>query len=143
MYPRNTIYRLARTPRDYRACRKLFEENHGAEPLHNLSYPTVVAVRDGEIIGFLSTDTRKKVIMAGPLEVKGGKNMITFIRLIEAYEVVLRVSGVTSFMFYLRADREDSFNHKRVEEYKDFGVKFLRFDHGQALFWKDVKDGRR
>lgn len=143
MKPLNTKYRLATSSRDYQRCRQLFEENQGEPPSVRLSFPTVLAERDGSVIGFLSTHPSSTHIMAGPLEVKGGRNMITFIRLIEAYENVLRAAGVASFMFYTRAEREDSFAPKRVEAYKDFGVKFLRFDRGNAVFWKDIQNGQQ
>lgn len=138
MRPRDTKYRLAASPRDYQKCRALFIENHGAEPLRSFSFPTVVAERAGEIVGFLSTWDQKTALIAGPLEVKGGKNMFMFIRLIEAYENVLRAAGVKRFLFFTRLGRADSFDPERVKEFSGFGVKFLRTEAGQAIFVKEI-----
>lgn len=141
MFPRSTKYRLATSPNDYKACRALFAENHGADPDHSLTFPTVLAERNGEVVGFLSTWDDKKALIAGPLEVKGGKNIFTFIRLIEAYENVMRSAGVTQFLFCTKVARGDSFDPERIKEYERFGVKFLRFDQHQAMFLKEIRHG--
>lgn len=138
MFPRSTKYRLATSPADYKACRALFADNHGADPTNSLSFPTVMAERDGALVGFLSTWSSKKALIAGPLEVKGGKNIFLFIRLIEAYENVMRIAGVKRFLFFTQLGREDSFDPERIKEFSKFGVKFLRTEVGQAIFVKEI-----
>lgn len=138
MHPINTHYRLADSPTDYKACRDLFADNHGADPTQPLRWPTVIAERDGEVIGFLATLPLEGRIMAGPLELKGGRNMITFLRLIEAYTNVMKTAGVTQFEFFVNAHRLDNFSKEKLGEFEDYGVKFNQTYMGNAFFTKEV-----
>ena len=90
MIPRDTHYRLACTPADYRRCRAFLAERMAVHPL---SFPTVYAERDGRLIGVLATQPPKKAIIAGPLAVEG-RSPFTALRLIEAYDRVMREAGV-------------------------------------------------
>lgn len=138
MKPRNTTYRIAHSSKDYHACRELFAQNHGADPSVHFQWPTVVAERNGEVIGFLTTERSHGRIMAGPLEVKGGKNIFIFIRLIEAYTNVMRAAGISFFEFYVPSNRVDIFGPKQLAAYADFGVKFNQYYMGNAFFVKEV-----
>jgi len=90
MIPRDTHYRLACSPADYRRCRAFLAERMAVHPL---SFPTVYAERDGRVIGVLATQPPKKAIIAGPLAVEG-RSPFTALRLIEAYDRVMREAGV-------------------------------------------------
>lgn len=91
-----TVYRLAHSPKDYAACHALLTERA------TLSWPTIVAERDGSIIGFLATQPRTDAIVAGPLAVRPSPGAAwTLMRLIDAYEAVLRLAGVTSYRFFV------------------------------------------
>lgn len=65
-----------------------------------LSFPTVMALRDGKLVGFLSTRASKKAVMAGPLVMNGllSKGIVAM-RLAEAYEQILSEAGVTDYLF--------------------------------------------
>ena len=70
-------------------------------------FPTVVAERDGEIIGCLATQEEPSCVVAGPLVVKDGRlKAICGIRLAEAYENVLRAAGVTTYYFCIDREHE-------------------------------------
>ena len=65
-----------------------------------LRYPTVIAIRDQEVIGCVSTETRKGGVVAYALivnpDIKGG---ITWLRLADTYESVLFRSGIQEYKF--------------------------------------------
>jgi len=100
MRPTSTRYRLA-TEADDDALNALPK---GEVPRR---FPTVVAERDGEIVGYLATHDRPDMILAGPLEVTlpaDANRGVMAMRLIQAYEFVLgQVEGVRSY-FYATAD---------------------------------------
>ena len=100
MRPASTRYRLA-TEADEAALRALPQ---GDVPRR---FPTIVAERDGAIVGYLATHDRPDMILAGPLEVvipEGHSRGVMALRLIQAYEFVLgQFDGVHSY-FYATAD---------------------------------------
>ena len=94
-----TQYHLATTSHDYRRCNK-FLRGAAIEYKH-LSFPTVMAERNDDIVGIVSTQPRKDMIAAGPVHVSvEGNPTFVFIRLIEAYENVLRAAGVSTYYFF-------------------------------------------
>lgn len=96
MHPDSTVYRLA-TPADEAEIRALPD---GQVPR---AFPTVVAERDGEIIGFLGTHDRRDCILAGPLSIAlpaGRARGVVAWRLIQTYEFILmQVQGIDSYCF--------------------------------------------
>lgn len=102
MHPTNqTIYRLADCGSDYSACHKIIRAN-GTPDNHPLNFPTVVAVRNKEIIGFLSTIKCNWTLLAGPLELKRPQpNGILMVRIAEAYENALRFMGVSRYCIHV------------------------------------------
>lgn len=102
MHPSSrTIYRLADNPRDFGACHEILDLNQ--MPHWTLHYPTVVAVRDGKIIGFLATGDGVWCHLVGPLALRS-PSAIVALRLVEAYEVVMRAMGVTRYCFFISKD---------------------------------------
>src|SRR5262245_8225094 len=99
MIPLQTIYRLS-TPQDVAACKKIWSnhENLFGKP-KKLGWPTIVAERNGKIIGFISTAPYTKYLVCAPLILNGGSGIFTTMRLIEAYEFILRKAGVHGFYF--------------------------------------------
>lgn len=71
-----------------------------------LNWPTVAAERNGKLIGFLSTLPIEGAVVAGPLVLEK-PSMITTIRLGEAYEVVLRMAGVKTYLHTVESTRTD------------------------------------
>lgn len=100
MHPRDTVYRLA-TSGDLRRCHALMREQ-GEQA--TLSWLTVVAEREGTLLGFLSSQL-KQMVIAGPLVVSTAAPRPGWIalRLVEAYEVVLQRARVTAFWFHVDA----------------------------------------
>jgi hypothetical protein len=106
MQPRDTIYRLAGHPRDYQWCHQLFNDQ-GLDD-QALSWPTIMALKDDELVGCLSTTPSKTAVIAGPMTVKKAHPLITIIRLIEAYDVIMRAAGVTSYDFGIDGEAHPS-----------------------------------
>lgn len=114
MHPTSTLYRLADNPSDYRACHAILRANN--QPKWTLHWPTVVAERDGKIIGFLATNKSNWCHLVGPLELAQPSHFITAIRLLEAYENLMRFLSVTSYCFFIERK-----NDKWLQAIKDFG----------------------
>jgi hypothetical protein len=97
MYPRDTVYRLARSTKDFQRCHALLAEQ-GVER-SPLSYPTVMALRGETLVGCLSRIQSDTAVIAGPLAVSSPRPILTVMRLIEAWELVLWRAGVRSYHF--------------------------------------------
>jgi hypothetical protein len=106
MIPSGTTYRLAEGP-DFAVCHKLFK-SQGHERDARYAFPTVVADRDGDIVGFYSTNDAQEYITAGPLEVDKSLDnpLIVAIRLVDAYDNVMRSVGINSYLFSVDKDNE-------------------------------------
>ena len=123
-------------PHDKKRCLEL-ARHHGMETVARLEFPTVVAKRKGKILGFLSTRPTKDAIVAGPLvvgpEVKGPITM----RLVEAYENVLRMAGVLSYLFYV----EDQHWKRQVE--RAFEIEPYQVQGDRSWYKRELNDGRQ
>lgn len=93
------IVKLATKGADYARCKRHFSVAVRYE------YPTVMAERDNELVGYLTTNTKSGYIVAGPLwikeDLKGAFRGLVLIRLLEAYEKVLFINGVDRFLFWI------------------------------------------
>ena len=122
-----TSYRIAEQ-KDYKVCHKLLRESVLPDcPLH---WPTVVAERDGKILGFLSTQTNQGFIEAGPLVVSDEISVKAFIalRLAEAYENILKLSGIHTYYFGIEKEREEW-----IEVIKKMG--FEKYKEYDGIIW--------
>jgi hypothetical protein len=99
MQPRDTRYRLAHGRKDLQACHRLARA-YGLD-LQAFPWPTVVADRHGALVGCLATQPSRRAVIAGPLVVAGTRPLLTAVRLVDAYEGVLRLAGVTAYVFYI------------------------------------------
>lgn len=100
-----TDYRLAAGPADYAKAHALVRGEGWEE--HELSFPTIMAIKDGELVGILATHIVNNTIMAGPLVIKSDgekRRLWTMIRLIELYENVMREAGIKQFIFAVPKD---------------------------------------
>lgn len=93
-----TTYKIAENSADYKKVHALIK-SEGVEDAQ-LSFPTIMALEDDEVVGCLGTDTQQSMIIAGPLVLKSDKKRtFTIIRLVEAYEACMRHMGIKSFIF--------------------------------------------
>ena len=129
MSPRDTRYRLACSPADYRRARAFLAERM---EVGRLSYPTVYGQRDGRVVGVLSTSTDQGAIVAGPLAVEGRSPFVA-LRLIEAYDRVMQAAGVSFYHFHVAAD-----NARWREVIEQFGLRPFHEDTAGAWYRRDV-----
>ncbi len=96
-----TLYRLATSPADYRKCHALLNEKA------KLSFPTVMAEYDGELLGFYSTQKHNNAVIGGPVFIREDKRGgFIMLRLAEAYDNVLWKAGVRKYLIFTEPGRE-------------------------------------
>lgn len=97
-----TTIKLAIKPADYRKCHALMKATDSEFQGCQLSFPTVMAFREGKLIGFLSTSPRKDGLVAEPIvmNVEGNASFL-YIKLVEAYDDLLRAGKVPSYFFHI------------------------------------------
>lgn len=135
MHSAYTIYRLADCPNDYSACHKIMRANGSHD--WDLHWPTVVAVRDGEIIGFLSSNKVNWCQMAGPLELKKPSPFVV-LRLIESYEYVMRYMGLTSYVFFIAKS-----NTRWLRQAEEMGLRRIRENTENVFFERYLSEPQR
>lgn len=96
--PQPTSYELAQTARDFGDCMDLIEAM-GWPTDYELSHPTVVARRDGEIVGMLGSRRPNGLMLAGPLAVLEPPKPLMVWRLIRAYEQACLDEGIDFVLF--------------------------------------------
>lgn len=123
----NYSFRIAEHAGDYRACIALAAEEKMKH--RRLSWPTVMALENGALVGFLATDTSQDMIVAGPLVMKSDKRRPRMaLKLAETYENSLRNLGIKS---YIMGVLPNSVMHKAIERYvADSSTKY-----GEAEGW--------
>ena len=87
-------YVLAGNVQDYIKARQLLSSD---EQDIKLSFPTIIAERDGEVHGFVSTHKSDQAVIMGAIRTKN-KSGIMVIRLLEAYEKILEKMGITQYL---------------------------------------------
>jgi hypothetical protein len=84
MKPRGTRSRLAQRPKDDQRCHRRLKDQDQEKPQQR--WPTVMAERDGQWVGCLSTILHQQALIAGPWAVATKRPLVTAMRLIEADE---------------------------------------------------------
>jgi hypothetical protein len=123
MIPLRTQYRLAATPRDYARAREFMRQHMAPAPL---AYPTLLGEREGAVVGLLGTTVKQGAIIAAPLI---ARSAIVAMRLVEAYDEVMRLAGVRAYHFHVGAD-----NAKWRAAVEKFGLRPWHEDTGGAWF---------
>lgn len=94
------LYRIAGNPADYRACHALLRDLGRNEM--RMSFPTVMALEDKQLVGFLATFPSDDAVMTGPIAVREGHNRGWIaIKLFDAYETMLRFIGVKKYLIQI------------------------------------------
>ena len=118
----NTDYSLARSSRDYREANEFLKDRE--VEYTGLSFPTIIARREKDVIGVISTVKGEPRITAGPLHVdtKDGHEIFTAIRIVSCYDGVLKKAGITKYWFWAHIENEQLIDtcrqlssHKEVE----------------------------
>ena len=99
----NTDYSLARSSKDYREANKFLKDRE--VEYTGLSFPTIIARREKDVIGVISTVKDEPRITAGPLHVdvgKGSQELFTTIKLTSCYDGILKKAGITKYWIWMR-----------------------------------------
>lgn len=108
MRPLDTTYRLARPGGEFNRLYALAKRAGGRIHKGDFGFPTIVAERDGKVIGFVATKPDDRAVIAGPLVIEGEKgNPFVFLRLAEAYENVMRLVGVKVYLHAIDKGRPE------------------------------------
>lgn len=132
-----TRYRIAENGADYRKAHELIKAE-GEEGEFQLSFPTLLALDEGECVGVLGTNITQNYILAGPLVLKSDKKRtFTIIRLVELYDATMRTAGIRSFIF------ATDLKNKKWLEYIDNVLHLTPYSYkdGKAWFIRNLKEG--
>ena len=106
MHSATTTYKLIAKPSEYRALHRVAKKV-GVKTDTGLSWPTVVAQRDGKTIGFLSSRLKGENVIAGPLAIDvDGPPIFVARRLVEFYEMFLYAARVPHYFFNINKDND-------------------------------------
>jgi len=124
-------YRVAETDDEYAEARRLMLAE--GFPDQGLVFPTILAVEDDEIIGFIATAPRTDMVLSGPMVMRQDKRRVfTAVRLVTLYESVMKKLGMTVLTFY--ADEKDSIFVKAVRKWFPQVQPYAK--QGTTLFYK-------
>lgn len=136
MYPRDTVYRLAARPQDFKLCHALAKK---AQMNGHISYcpPTVMAFRDGGVIAVLASHRRNGHLIAGPLI---SPSPFVTMRLIEIYEAAAKEIGHRYYLFAVPQSGALPKGRKRyLQEVEDlFGIKPVAEDEDSVWFRRAI-----
>lgn len=108
MYPRDTTYHEA-YDRAQMAALEQFRAASTEEKTHEWGFPTVYAIRDGQLLGYVSRRHDDVLVVLGPLVLRKDlplpTRIITGIRLWQAMERVLERYQVKQYVFSVDARR--------------------------------------
>lgn len=113
-------YRLAKPGGEYNRLYRMAEKE-GMSNTH-FGWPVIVAEENGKAIGFLATYDTESALIAGPLVIEGSNRPFVFIRLVDAYENLLKTIGVSVYCFRIAKDNPeriawvDKYGYERVGE---------------------------
>ena len=116
-----TSYNIALTDADYKKAAMFFGE--GGQDGRGITFPTIIAERDGTVIGAMATKDRDDMVVAGPIlvSVPNRNNGIVTLRLTEAYERALRASGVSRYLIHVERKLHNWKNLLNRLGYEDIG----------------------
>jgi len=97
MYSKQTEYKIASTHDEYADCHGIMDKDE------ELGYPTVMAIRNGEVIGMISTRWGEQNLIASPLI---ANSVFTCMGLSELYDNTLINMGVTHYLFSVEKDNK-------------------------------------
>jgi len=135
MKPKETEYKIAEDG-DHEAFGRLLDEVN--TEWVEMSFPTIVALREGEVIGGISRHPTDDRILVEPIF---APNIYVYIRLIEAMENVLAAAGVKWFDFRVDATRYEKYTGllKKSNAVVDLGVD----DEGKFRWFRRTIHGRQ
>ena len=133
--PEHTLYRVVDCPADFRACHRILRAN-GVDAPERLQNPAVIAERDGQPLGFASSLFAYDQLCLGRLQVlQGPHRPRVAMRLFEAYENLLRLYGVSSYLIGIDKDDPTRANLTRAGLLEEPYMKLLQ-ETDERLWYK-------
>lgn len=133
MNPTNTFYRLARAGGEWNRIRAIAARAGHLLRKGDFGWPTVVAERDGRVVGFLSTIQREDAVWAGPLVVEAEPKHLIWLRLAEAYENLLREAGVKTYFISIPEAMTDY-----IDQVERCGFSRVGVDQAEVVFERHI-----
>ena len=106
-----TSFNLVTTPNEFKECRAVIRKAGITDG--PLTFPTVCARRDGKIVGVAGRGPGKNAIVLYRLAAITPNPGLLLIKLVEAFEVVLRTAGVTDYL--IAADKTNTKLNQYIE----------------------------
>lgn len=111
--PNELTYKLAKASSDYRACHRFIhqvisEEGNEFDVLP-MTFPTLMAFQDGEMIGFVSRMSRSDILAIGSIAVKRGRlRPVIMGKLMDRMEELFSsTGGITHYYIPVQKGRPD------------------------------------
>jgi hypothetical protein len=107
-------YRIAEGADDLRAIHDLMRQENFID--QDVTFPTVMAMENGKLVGFMATSPSDEMVIAGPLLLDTSKSRpFTALRLMGLYDTVMRNLNIKSYIFNI--DVEDSGLTRGIRKY--------------------------
>jgi hypothetical protein len=120
----STEFRVACSAGDYEECMDLIERN-GWPANYQLAHPTIMAERDGELIGMMGLRiVDGETPLAGPLALRPGKRRpVLAWKLLVQFEAAVRAKGLTEIIFDVDLNSEmDRLVRKALPNIRPFWI---------------------
>ena len=105
-----TTFKIAITADDYKKCHALLDLLGRAER-SELSFPTIMAFRDDNLVAFVSTVNPKKAkaIIIGELAISPyiKRPQFILVKIIDIWERFMYDRGIVSYLFYIPLDKQE------------------------------------
>lgn len=133
MRPERTKVRLVKPGGEYNRIYAMAWRNGFKVHKGDLAFPTVVAERDGVIVGFLSTQNREDAVWAGPMVVEAEHKKLLWLRLAEGYEYALHRCGVKHYLIGVPEAMTDY-----IDQVERMGFKRLGLSGGHVVLKRSL-----
>ena len=111
-------YDIASTDEHYEACQELMSKEN--EPYVKLKFPTIMAFKGEELIGFMGTHYQDELVIGGPLVLESSKrHPRAAIMLSQFYDIAMRSLKVKSYIMH--AD-DGNFVDRFIKRYNPPGL---------------------
>ena len=141
--------RLATTGSDYAKCKRAYSIEKRYE------YPTIMIEQEdhGNLIAYLTTTTESGYIVAGPIWIEpsmsGPGKVRIFMRMLDAYQLVLAKNGVDRFLFWVDGTDTRYIDQLRrglgIDPYEidEAGRLWFKIQFGEDQLLKEQEDERQ
>jgi hypothetical protein len=132
-------FTVAKHSGQYQAVHRLMKSEH--QDRCKLGFPTIMAYEGNDLVGFVGTQLKPGMIIAGPLVVKSDRRrLFTIMRLCEAYEGAMASMGITTFIL---SAKSGSILDRAIKRYFPDQHPYAMDGQGNEFYTWRVSHGRR